>query len=75
MFGWKCPYTSWTARKNNEWVLQTAGVETNLLLTVKEKILAYTAERKVLLEKRQHPRHNISIMRTRGRASINNVYE
>ena len=32
---------SWTDRKTNEWVLATAGVDRNLLISVKERKLAY----------------------------------
>jgi len=32
---------SWTAKKTNEWVLNTAGVKKELLKTVKAKKLAY----------------------------------
>lgn len=32
---------SWTARKTNEWVLKTAGVERSLLASVKERKLGY----------------------------------
>ena len=33
---------SWTAKKTNEWVLNTAGVERSLLASVKERKLVYT---------------------------------
>ena len=32
---------SWTAKKTNEWVLNTAGVERSLLASVKERKLVY----------------------------------
>ena len=37
----KIPRVSWTAKKTNEWVLNKAGVNRELLDTVKARTLAY----------------------------------
>jgi len=37
----KIPRVSWTVKKTNQWILNTAGMEMELLDTVKARKLAY----------------------------------
>ena len=60
---------SWTAKKTNKWVLNTAGVERSLLASVKERKLVYFGhvmrKKGDSLEKRNHARHNSRLQESR----------
>jgi len=59
---------SWTANKTNEWVINKAGVKSELLDTVKARKLAYnghTMRKRELPEKSDNARNNTRCMQAR----------